>query len=339
MLQYNVIKETDIPQLRKKRHKTKFGSCYMTRGIFASAAGKLTCSCMIGYFTELADIRNTHVGDFCSGPIIEYIKNSFSQGYEPFPLCRHCVSKESKGLPENWLGKKGLRTGIILHIEPSTYCNLFCEACLCTHERKAINVLPRRLLSFDLYSKMIRELKEGDIPVGNIIFAGFGEPLFNTDLPKMVGLARKTYPSSHISLDTNANFGINKAKEIANCGLDQIRLALDGADQESYSTYRRQGDFQLAINFAKSLSTAIKTSNSKTKAIWKYILFKHNDSDDLLKTAKRMADEYGIEINYDVSVGDLASQRDIKEIESLNNDIIVSRSIDADDYNKVHSQG
>ena len=185
---------------------------------------------------------------------------------------------------------------------------------------------------------MMHELKESNVPVGNIVFAGFGEPLFNIDLPQMAALARKTYPASHISLDTNANFETKKAEEIANCGWDLIRLALDGADQVSYSAYRIKGDFQLATNFAKALSAAIKTSNSKTKAIWKYILFKHNDSDDLLKTAKRMADDFGIEINYDISVGDLASQRDLKEIENLINDIIVSRSIDANDFEKVLAQ-
>ena len=337
MLQYNVIKETDIPQLRKKRHKTKFGSCYMTRGIFAGASGKLCCSCMIGYYTELGDIRNTHAGRFCSGPIIRYIAESFRDGLEPFAMCYHCATRQSEGVPEHWLRKNRAIEGLTIHVEPSTYCNLFCEACLCTAERKAADTPSRRNMPFELYHKMLHELKEAGVKVGNLVFAGFGEPLFNKDVPKMVYLARELYPASHISLDTNGNFGSEKAMEIATCGLNQVRLALDGADQESYSAYRAGGDFQMAIQFTSTLAEAIRASRSRTRPVWKYILFKHNDRDELLKKAKKMADEYGVQIIYDVSVGPLASQRDHTELRKSIEDIVISYTLDEDAYENMRS--
>ena len=337
MQKTTVIQESDIPEFRKNRQRTTFGSCYMTRGIFVSADGKLNCSCMIGYYSELGDLKNTHADEFCHGALVRYIAESFINGFEPFPMCRHCATRQKEKVPDLWYLDKCIVKGLTIHVEPSTHCNLFCEACLCTAERKADTTPPRKNMPYDLYEKMMHELNEGGIHVGNIVFAGFGEPLFNKNLPAMVRLARELYPQSHLSLDTNCNFPEEKAKEIADCGLDQIRLALDGADQDSYATYRVNGNFSMAIQFAKSLSAAVKDTGSKTQLIWKYILFKHNDDDALLAKAGNMAREYGLRIIYDVSVGPLASRRDHEDIKKSIKGMEISNNVNQQAYESFQS--
>jgi MoaA/NifB/PqqE/SkfB family radical SAM enzyme len=71
------------------------------------------------------------------------------------------------------------------------------------------------------------------MPVGTVSFVGFGEPLFNSRIPDMARLAKKLFPVATVLVDTNANFGGRRARELANCGIDEIRLGLDGADQKS----------------------------------------------------------------------------------------------------------
>jgi hypothetical protein len=92
---------------------------------------------------------------------------------------------------------------------------------------------------------------------------------------------------------------------------------LDGVSQSSYEAYRRSGDFTRALQFARDLADAIRLSKSSTRAVWKYILFQHNDSDEQLLAAIRMAAEIGIPIIFDATVGHLASKRPSSEIEAF----------------------
>jgi MoaA/NifB/PqqE/SkfB family radical SAM enzyme len=97
---------------------------------------------------------------------------------------------------------------------------------------------------------MLNDLKTGEMDVQTIALVGFGEPLFNSRTHDMAALGRRLFPRAHIYLDTNANFGKRRAEEIADCGLNEIRLGIDGIDQASYSGYRKNGNFQKAFAFA-----------------------------------------------------------------------------------------
>lgn len=326
------IEEPQLQIFSEQRRSSSFGSCYMTRGLFVRADAKLTCSCMIGYYSELGDLRTTHAGEFCKGKLIRYVAQSFLEGLEPFAMCSCCATRQADEVPEHWRREPCEVKNLTIHVEPSNQCNLFCEACLCTSERKLAGPRLRRTLDFSLYGKMLHELKESEIHVGNVVFAGFGEPLFNNNLSDMVRHARTLYPESHLSLDTNCNFSAEKAREIADCGLDQVRLALDGADQQSYEKYRVKGDFSRAIKFARSLREAVDATGSRTQLVWKYILFRHNDSDLLLHKAAQMAKLYGLRIIFDVSVGPLASQRSLEDLKQSLEGIEVSNNVDQKAY-------
>jgi len=164
---------------------------------------------------------------------------------------------------------------------------------------------------------MLREIHGAGLSLRTLALVGFGEPLFNSRIPDMAALARRLYPDANIFLDTNANFGKKRAEEIADCGLNVIRLALDGVDQQSYAPYRRNGDFDRALQFTRDLAKAIRETGSKTRAVWKYILFKHNDTDaDILK-AVALSKEIGISIIFDATVGAWASPRTSDELHAL----------------------
>jgi wyosine [tRNA(Phe)-imidazoG37] synthetase (radical SAM superfamily) len=324
-----------IPRFRKNRRKTEFAGCWMCEGIYIKADNKLPCSCLTGYHVELADISKQDVAEFVKGPIVDYIKSSFREGYEPFPICAWCACRISHE-PETGLtlslGGKQDNAGIDLYVEPINTCNLFCEACLCTEERKLEDPPPRALLGFPMFEKAARELHKAKIAVRMVVFAGFGEPLFNPRITDMSRLVRDLFPSSVIDLDTNANHAPQLARTIADCGLDVIRLGLDGPDQATYELYRQRGDFSKALRFAEELVKAIKETGCRTRPVWKYILFKHNDRDDQIVQAISIAEQMGLEIEFDYTVGPLASKRTEEDLRRVIADRKISANIDLMSY-------
>ena len=305
------VLESQIEELRAKRVRNKFKGCTQLYQYFIKSNGMLSCSCM-RYWDILADTRDIDAGEFFNGKIMQFIRECFAEGYEPFSFCEGCASRLSSFESTDRIYKY-----IDLHIEPSNQCNLFCEACLCTYERFTENTPARLSLDYDLYEKTLREIHRAGLSLRNLALVGFGEPLFNSRTPDMARLARDLFPNAHIFVDTNGNFGKRRAEELANCGINEVRLALDGVNQKSYEAYRRNGEFARALQFARDLAQAIRDTNSSTRAIWKYILFKHNDSDRQILTAVRMAAEIGVPIVFDGTVGDNASRRTSAELEAL----------------------
>ncbi|WP_219319829.1 radical SAM protein [Methylovirgula sp. HY1] len=304
------ITPDQIPKYRAQRHPTTFQGCTQINQIFLKADGKITCSC-IRYYKILEEAKNINAAEWYNGQIMTYIRDSFKDGLEPFSFCAGCIARKSA------LDIDSTIKTVELHIEPSSQCNLFCSACICTDERLSDNPPPRSNLDFALFEKMAKELAAADLTVGQVAFVGFGEPLFNSDLPQMASLSRALFPDARIYVDTNGNFGTKRAAELADCGLSEIRLALDGTSQEPYAKYRASGDFNKALAFAATLANEIRARGSKTKLLWKYILFRHNDTDAEILKALDMAEEIGISLQFDVTYGELASQRSLNEVRAL----------------------
>lgn len=304
------VLEDQIEELRANRAPTTFQGCTQLYQYFVKSNGMISCSCM-RYWDILADARDVDAGEFFNGKIMQFIRECFAEGYEPFSFCEGCPSRLST------FDATDLGRYIDLHIEPSNQCNLFCEACLCTYERSTENTPARVGLEYELYEKTLREVHRAGLRLRNLALVGFGEPLFNSRTPDMARIARELFPDAFIFVDTNGNFGKRRAEELADCGINEVRLALDGVDQASYEPYRRSGEFDRALQFAKDLAEAIQKTSSPTRAVWKYILFNHNDSDEHILTAVRMAGEIGVRIIFDGTVGANASRRTSPELEAL----------------------
>lgn len=304
----------EIPNYRAARQPTRFAGCSQVNGLFLKADGSITCSCS-RYWTILADAREVDLGIWYNGAVQRYVRESFIAGAEPFAFCKDCSSRVHE---ISW-ARTEIEPSLTLHVEPSSQCNLFCsaQACTCTFERQSLNPPPRHILDFAIYERALGELHRAGLLASNIAFVGFGEPLFNSRLPDMARLGRALFPAAHLYTDTNANFGTRRAEEIADCGLDDIRLGIDGCDQASYVAYRVSGDFAKAYSFAGKLAAAVRAAGSATKVVWKYILFKHNDRDEQILRAVELAGVIGVPIIFDLTVGELASRRTLAELQAV----------------------
>lgn len=144
-----------------------------------------------------------------------------------------------------------------------------------------------------MVGKILADLVAGGVTVRAFDLQGHGEPLLHPRLGELVGLLRRHYPDSYVTMTTNAH-GVVK-EELVRCGLDEVICSIDGIDAPSYEPYRVHGRFALAESFLAGLCAAKARAPRPLKVIWKYILFAHNDRPDQLAAAQRRARELGVD--------------------------------------------
>lgn len=176
-------------------------------------------------------------------------------------------------------------------IDPANSCNLECPLCP-TGQRRGSRAVSS--IKMDLADRIIDELGEYLI---HIDFCNWGEPLLNENIYRMIAKAKKY--EIHTKLDTNFNiFDEEKAEALVNSGLDKIILSIDGASQETYSIYRKNGDFNRVIRNVKILVEKRKDLKKTCPRIeWQFLVFKHNEHE--IDKAKKIARELCVdEINF-----------------------------------------
>lgn len=170
-------------------------------------------------------------------------------------------------------------------IEPTTACNLGCPECpsgLKKFTRETGN------LKIDMNKKILDELGK-DLMYINYYFQG--EPFINPHIFDMISEAssRKIYTST----STNAHF-INKevAKKIVDSGLDQLIISIDGTTQETYESYRVDGELKKVLEGTKNI-VAAKGPDSKLHIVFQFLVVKANEHqiDEVFALAK----QYGVD--------------------------------------------
>ncbi|MBQ3656277.1 MAG: radical SAM protein [Bacteroidales bacterium] len=145
-------------------------------------------------------------------------------------------------------------------IEPTNLCNLKCRECA-----SGLGLLIRRKGNISIEN--FRIAADNIAPYALNCFLYFqGEPFLNKDFFEMVKYAHKK--RIFLATSTNGHFITEEtAEKTSLSGLDKIIVSLDGFNQESYSAYRKNGDFQTVINAIKFLSKAKKKLGRKNPII------------------------------------------------------------------------
>lgn len=98
---------------------------------------------------------------------------------------------------------------------------------------------------------------------------------------------------------TNLNYLPDKtAENLVKYKFNFLELSIDGASQETYSIYRRNGDFNKVIDNIKKINRFKEKYNSQYPEIYyKFIVFGHNEH-EILK-AKEIANSLDMDIRFD----------------------------------------
>lgn len=130
-----------------------------------------------------------------------------------------------------------LNTPFLILIDPSDRCNFRCRFCP-TSDLKLMQATDGRNygnMNFDLYKKVIDDIKEFDNNIKTIYLYKDGEPLLNPYFPDMIKYAKNYNVIDKISATTNGSL-LNKelSLSIVEAGLDKLQISIEGINEEQY---------------------------------------------------------------------------------------------------------
>lgn len=176
---------------------------------------------------------------------------------------------------------------ISMAIEPTTACNLRCPECpsgLRSFTR------PTGRLDTALFHKIIEDVRE------HLLYLTFyfqGEPYLNPAFLDMVKIAADN--AIYTTTSTNAHFLDDaNSKKTVNSGLDRLIISIDGASQETYESYRKEGDLTKVLQGTKNiLKWRKKLKSHSPKVVWQFLVVKPNEHE--IPRIKALAKEYGVD--------------------------------------------
>lgn len=171
--------------------------------------------------------------------------------------------------------------------EPTTACNLRCPECpsgLRAFTRETGN------LKTDFFRKTMDEISD---TLMYLIFYFQGEPYINPKFLEMVAYANQK--GIYTITSTNAHFlDDDNARKTVESGLNRLIISIDGTTQETYESYRREGELSKVIAGAKNMVKWKRKLNSKTPhIIFQFLVVKPNEHQ--IPEVHELAKEIGVD--------------------------------------------
>ena len=191
-----------------------------------------------------------------------------------------------------WLSRifgKSIHWGkpISISVEPTTSCNLSCPECPSGLKKFSRPTGKISREDFELIlNQMARHLQY-------ITFYFQGEPLLHQEFTQFVRMAKQK--KLFVATSTNAHFlNEQKAVDLIQSGLDRLIISLDGTDAETYTKYRRGGDFDQVISNIKTMVRTRKEQNTKHPFLeLQFLVLKHNEHQ--IQEIKQLGKELGVD--------------------------------------------
>jgi MoaA/NifB/PqqE/SkfB family radical SAM enzyme len=176
-----------------------------------------------------------------------------------------------------------------IRLDASTVCQLRCPVCPTSLGETGKN-LGAGFLSFKNFKKFI----ESHPRITNIELSNWGEIFLNPELIKILEYAYL----KHVKLSAENGANLNTVSENTIEAMVRYRLrdlccSIDGTSQETYSHYRRNGNFHQVIANIKKINFYKKLYNSPfPRMTWQFVAFGHNEHE--INRARKMASKLGI---------------------------------------------
>jgi len=101
-----------------------------------------------------------------------------------------------------------------------------------------------------------------------------GEPMMH---PRFFFFLKRSV-DLHTTVATNGHFlTTENAEKLSVSGLNRLIVSLDGMDRTSYSSYRKNGNFDLVMEGTRNVAEAIKRNSSSLKLIIQFLVHKKNE--------------------------------------------------------------
>jgi hypothetical protein len=154
--------------------------------------------------------------------------------------------------------------------------------------------------------------------VRSIELSNSGEIFLNPDLLKIIEHAYK----HNIELTAHNGVNFNRVSDemleaLVKYKFQHLTFSIDGASQETYSKYRRNGNYETVIGNIKQLNKYKKQYNSNFPILrWQYVLMQNNDFESEIRKAQQTAAGLGAKLVFRYSWdGYISQHKDILQAE------------------------
>ncbi len=176
-----------------------------------------------------------------------------------------------------------------LFLDVACVCTLKCPLC---YLGQGLEGRSRGKMSMDTFCRAIDEFRDHGI-VAHLYIRG--EPLMNKQLPEMIEYANRAHLMTVISTHLNL-LDKGMAEALIDSGLKKLVVSLDGATEETYSTYRVGGNWDDVLRNIEVLNEMKRRKKARfPKIVLQFLVFKFNLHE--VGPIKRLADSLGVELS------------------------------------------
>ncbi|MDX2205956.1 MAG: radical SAM protein [Hyphomicrobiaceae bacterium] len=127
---------------------------------------------------------------------------------------------------------------VCLYLETTNRCNLLCTTCPRTFD----TLEPEADMSWELFTRIVDQIPD----IARVVLHGVGEPMLVKDLPRMVRYLKAR--GAYVLFNTNGTLlTAKKGRELADTGLDELRVSLDAADAKTFVLVRGRDYFNRIV--------------------------------------------------------------------------------------------
>src|SRR4051812_43581779 len=178
-------------------------NCEILNTLYIRSNGDIPCDDDAGEKIRLGCIEPGAAGwdaeQALTGETYAHIREAFRDGKVPWlDTCPGCAFFRPNEPFADPLSEKRIRK---MQIEPSLACNLRCPCC---SNHVQIKTRPRPFqMPLELFETALAGLSRASFAIGEIEYAGQGEPLLHRGFPQFVDLARHYFPTTTQRVITN----------------------------------------------------------------------------------------------------------------------------------------
>jgi len=172
--------------------------------------------------------------------------------------------------------------------EAAGICNLKCPECIVGRRQTKRQ---EKMIDFDIFTSILERHKSHGFYM-NLYFQG--EPFLNKNLEGLIAEASRA--GFYTSVSTNGHYlDENRCREIVHSGLDRLIVSLDGLDQETYSFYRRGGNWERVVRGIEAMAKVRQDEKARNPLIVvQFLVNRKNESQ--IKPLKQFARQVGADI-------------------------------------------
>lgn len=184
-----------------------------------------------------------------------------------------------------------LKKPFSFHIELTDKCNAMCPSCARVEIKDNELLLSTSVKNQEINLEKFKLIfKKWDKKITEMFFCGnYGDPIAASEFLEIVKYTKEVLKPDIISVHTNGGlkseaWWTSLAKILKDYN-HFVEFGIDGIDQETHSTYRVNTKLQKVLDNAQAFI------NGGGTALWKMIVFKHNEHQ--IEMAKSLANDMG----------------------------------------------